>query len=76
MTNYRRNRVPGASYFFTLALADRSGDLLTRHIDLLRAATAQTKQQLPFTIDAVVILPEHLHCIWTLPPGDSDYSTR
>ncbi len=76
MTNYRRNRVPGASYFFTVALADRSCDLLTRHIDLLRAAVTQTKQQLPFTIDAVVILPEHLHCIWTLPPADSDYSTR
>lgn len=76
MPNYRRLRIAGATYFFTVNLADRSLRLLTDRADLLRAAFAETKTSLPFTIDAIVILPDHLHCLWTLPSGDSDFSKR
>jgi len=58
-------------------LAERkNNDLLTTHIELLREAFRVTKQQHPFIIDACVILPEHLHCIWRLPEEDNDFSTR
>jgi putative transposase len=50
--------------------------LLIQHIEHLREAFRETRQDHPFEIDAIVILPEHLHCIWQLPPDDSDYSTR
>ena len=76
MPNYRRTRIPGATYFFTVNLANRSQRLLTDRIDLLRSAFAATKRLTPFTIDAIVILPDHLHCMWTLPAGDSDFSSR
>ncbi len=76
MSNYRRVRIPGASYFFTVSLADRSSDLLTREVAHLRAAFAMTQRERPFWCDAFVVLPDHLHAVWTLPPGDPDYSTR
>jgi putative transposase len=76
MVNYRRNRVAGASYFFTLTLRDRRADTLTRHIDLLRAALAEVRRARPFAIEAVVVLPEHLHLLCTLPEGDDDYPSR
>ena len=76
MPNYRRVRIAGGTYFFTVNLQDRDSDLLTREIDLLRRVTAITKQRQPFQIDAWVVLPEHMHCLWTLPPDDSDYATR
>jgi putative transposase len=76
MTAYRRLRLPGATYFFTLCLADRSAGLLLERIDLLRAAWSLTARERAFRTDAVVILPDHLHAIWTLPPGDADFSTR
>ena len=76
MTGYRRNFVKGGSYFFTVALADRRQCLLVEHIDTLRGAFRRVKAEYPFSIDAVVILPEHLHCIWTLPAGDADYPNR
>lgn len=76
MTNYRRVRIPGATYFFTVNLADRGSDALIQSIDALRWAYARTLSERPFWCDAIVILPDHLHAIWTLPPGDSDYSTR
>jgi putative transposase len=66
MTEYRRNFVKGGSYFFTVALADRRQRLLVDHIDALRGSFHRVKALYPFTIDAIVILPEHLHCIWTL----------
>lgn len=59
---YRRARIAGGCYFFTVALADRSSDLLIAHIDTLRAAFKAVKASHPFTINAIVILPEHLHC--------------
>lgn len=55
---------------------DRQRDWLVRHINLLRLAFRRAKRERPFTIDAIVVLPEHLHCVWTLPPGDADYSHR
>jgi putative transposase len=76
MTNYRRNFVPGGSYFFTVNLADRRLSLLTDHIDLLRVAFRDARARHPFTIDAAVILPDHLHAMWTLPEGDRDFATR
>jgi putative transposase len=76
MSNYRRHYVPGGTWFFTVNLQNRQSDLLTRHIADLRAATATVKRSKPFTINAWVILPEHMHCIWTLPEGDSDFSAR
>jgi putative transposase len=76
MTSYRRNFVPGGSYFFTVNLADRRLRLLTDHIDLLRAAFRDVKAAHPFAIEATVVLPDHLHTIWTLPEGNADFATR
>lgn len=76
MTNYRRNYVAGGSYFFTVNLADRRSRLLTDNIELLRAAFRNVRQRHPFAIDAIVVLPDHLHAIWTLPEGDADFSLR
>jgi len=76
MPNYRRYRVPGGTYFFTVNLLERRLDLLVRHIDDLRVAVRATKRDRPFHIDAWVILPDHMHALWTLPPGDDDFSNR
>ncbi len=76
MPNYRRNRIAGGTYFFTVALADRRSDLLVREVDALRAAVARTRHLHPFQIDAWVVLPEHLHAVWTLPEGDCGFSLR
>ncbi len=76
MANYRRYRLQGGCYFFTVTLADRQGRLLTENIQGLRSAFREVKRAHPFTMEAVVILPDHLHCIWTLPQGDDDFSTR
>ena len=77
MTAYRRALLPGATWFFTLALAQRlDNPLLVKHVDALRASFRRVQERHPFRIDAIVIMPEHLHCIWTLPPGDADFPTR
>jgi putative transposase len=76
MVLYRRNRVAGGTYFFTVTLRDRSSDVLVRHVGLLRNAFRTVRAERPFAIDAIVILPDHLHAIWTLPEGDADYSGR
>ena len=76
MPNYRRARVPGAAYFFTVTLADRSERILVQRVDALRNAFVQTRRELPFRVEAMVVLPEHLHCIWSLPDGDADFSLR
>ncbi len=76
MPEYRRLLVPGSCYFFTVNLADRSSDWLVRNIAALRNAVASTRARHPFAIDAWVVLPDHLHAIWTLPEGDCDFSTR
>ena len=76
MPNYRRAFVPGGCWFFTVNLLDRRSRLLTENIDALREATARTRHRFPFHIDAFVVLPDHLHAVWTLPPGDADFSIR
>ncbi|MFZ6049934.1 transposase [Pseudomonas sp. CR3202] len=76
MSNYRRARMPGGTYFFTVNLRDRRDNLLVREIDLLRTVVRTAKQRHPFHIDAWVVLPEHMHCLWTLPPGDRAYADR
>ena len=76
MRQYIRAAVPGATYFFTVNLHDRRTRWLVDHIDLLRDCVARTKAQHPFRIDAMVVLPEHLHAMWTLPDGDADFSKR
>jgi putative transposase len=76
MPEYRRHRVPGGTYFFTLALSDRRSDLLVREIARLRKAVVRTRLLYPFQIDAWVVLPEHMHAVWTLPDCDAGYSLR
>ncbi|MFC3145153.1 transposase [Psychromarinibacter halotolerans] len=76
MPNYHRPRIPGATVFFTVNLADRCAPVLVREIEALRRAVRTTRSERPFTIDAWVVLPDHMHCVWTLPDGDADYATR
>ncbi len=76
MVHYRRNFLPGGTFFFTVTLEDRSSSLLVDHIELLRAAFRAARGKKPFTVDAIVILPEHLHAVMTLPSGDADFSDR
>jgi len=77
MPEYRRANVPGATYFFTVNCAQRKNNtLLIDHVEQLRESIRVVKQRHPFIIDAIVILPEHLHCIWTLPDGDANFSKR
>jgi putative transposase len=73
---YRRAGIPGASYFFTVNLADRGRTLLANHSDVLRAVIREVQSRHLFQIDAMVVLPDHLHAIWTLPKNDKDFSTR
>jgi len=73
---YRRANVAGGTYFFTVNLAERKRTLLVDHVDLLRAVIEKIKAAHRFKIDAMVILPDHLHAVWTLPMGDCDYATR
>jgi putative transposase len=76
MVRYRRNFVPGGTYFFTVTLADRTSSALVHHISALRTAFRIARHERPFTIEAIVVLPDHLHAIWTLPLDDSDFSGR
>src|SRR6266481_5128479 len=76
MVRYRRNFVPGGTFFFTVTLADRRSSALVDHVDALRAAFRACRRERTFTLDAIVILPEHLHTIFTLPAGDADFSGR
>ena len=76
MRTYTRAFAPGGTFFFTVNLADRSTTLLTDHIEALRDSVRRVRETHPFYIDAMVVLPEHLHAIWTLPEGDTDYPTR
>jgi putative transposase len=76
MPIYRRPHVTGARVFFTVALAARGSTLLVEEIARLREAVRATRAERPFGIDAWVVLPDHLHCVWSQPPGDADYPTR
>lgn len=73
---YRRANVKGGTYFFTVNLAHRHLRLLIDHIDVLRTAVKKVKQRHPFYINAFVVLPDHLHAIWTLPENDADFAAR
>ena len=76
MSQYLRPKSTGARVFFTLWLATRGSDLLLREVAKLRHAVAVTRADRPFGIDAWVVLPDHLHCVWQMPAGDGDYAVR
>jgi putative transposase len=76
MSRYRRAKVDGGALFFTVALVDRSRDLLVRHVDALRQVYASVQIRHPFETIAICVLPDHLHAIWSLPSGDSDFPLR
>jgi putative transposase len=77
MPNYRRTHIAGGTFFFTVNLLERyPNDLLIEHIEVLREAVRRTRLRWPFHIDAWVVLPDHIHTVWTLPPGDEDYANR
>ncbi len=73
---YRRSNIKGGSYFFTVNLAERKKTLLVDEIDHLRNAINKVKKQHPFQLNAMVVLPEHLHAILTLPENDNDFAMR
>ena len=66
MPDYRRNRVPGGTFFFTVNLLDRRSNLLVANIDALRDAARRVRARTPFHIDAWVVLPDHMH--WGVRP--------
>jgi putative transposase len=76
MSNHIRPSIPAATIYFTVALQQRGSDLLILEIERLRQAVRVTRAERPFQIEAWVVLPDHLHTIWTLPDGDSDFATR
>jgi putative transposase len=74
---YRRAFVPGASYFFTVVTEKRHAIFASSEaVAVLRNAFRVIRSTRPFELDAIVVMPEHLHCIWTLPPDDADFATR
>ncbi len=77
MSNYRRVRIPGASYFFTVVTHRRQAILCNRGVPRLLLDTMnQVREELPFSLEALVIMPDHLHSLWSLPETSSDYSKR
>jgi len=74
--DYRRTDIKGGTYFFTVNLADREKTILTDEIDKLRMVINKVKKQHPYQLNAMVVLPDHLHAMMTLPPDDNDYSIR
>ncbi len=74
---YRRAKIKGGTYFFTVATYKRAKFLCEEeNVQLLRESFKKVMAKYPFKIDAFVLLPDHSHCIWTLPPDDFDFSTR
>ena len=77
MPNYRRSQTEGGTYFFTVNTLQRQPFLVAADVrEALREAIKEIRVSFPFAIDAWVLLPDHLHCLWTLPPGDADFATR
>lgn len=74
---YRRTFIPGGSFFFTVVTEQRRPVLASAEaVEVLRMAFRAVRSTRPFEVDAMVVLPDHLHCIWTLPPNDGDFATR
>ena len=76
MSHYRRNYIEGGTFFFTVKLADPKSRLLVEHINLLREVYTSVQKRYPFETVAICVMPNHLHAVWTLPDGDSDYPLR
>ena len=76
MPRYQRAYVPGGIFFFTVVIADRTDDLLVREVDRLRRAYRSVAERYPFETLAICILPDHLHAMWSMPEGDSDFTLR
>ena len=75
--HYRRAFTPGGTFFFTLVTQARQPVFASAEaVDSLRNAFRVVRASRSFRIDAMVVMPDHLHCLWTLPPGDADFSTR
>ena len=72
---YRRAFTPGGTFFFTLVTQDRRPVFASAEaVETLRGAFRAVRASRPFSIDAMVVMPDHLHCLWTLPPGDADFA--
>ena len=76
MPNYRRAKIGGGTFFFTVVLADRSSNLLLEGIDCLRQAYSVVQERRPFETIAICVLPDHVRAVWALPERDSDFATR
>ncbi|WP_345302070.1 REP-associated tyrosine transposase [Lysobacter hankyongensis] len=76
MPNYRRRLVPGGTYFFTVAVVDRRTAILSERIDALSHAFRVVRAWRPFAMPACVVLPDHPHCLWSLPEGGADFPAR
>lgn len=77
MSRYRRADTPGGTYFFTVVTYRRQPILCDPPVrEALRQAICEMRNRRPFVVDAWVLMPDHLHCIWTLPSGDADFATR
>lgn len=77
MSNYRRVRITGGCYFFTVVTAKRRPIFDNESaVELLREAIRDEKRRRPFSVEAMVVLPDHLHCLWRLPEDDADFSER
>ena len=77
MPNYRRAYVKGGTFFFTVVTHNRRPIFADKYaVDLLKGSFKRVMRMYPFEIDSIAVLPDHLHCIWSLPEGDSDFSTR
>jgi len=76
VSSYRRSCMAGGAYFFTVTLADRRASTLTERIESLRATYRTVARALPFETIAICVMPDHLHALWQLPPGDADFSGR
>ncbi|MBU0651866.1 MAG: transposase [Proteobacteria bacterium] len=77
MPNYKRNFLPGGTFFFTVVTHGRRPWLCAeRARNSLRMAIREVRARRPFAIEAWVLLPDHMHCLWELPEGDHDFSVR
>ena len=77
MSNYRRAKMPGGFYFFTVVTYKRCKILCNSDVfSRLKESFRLTAEKFPFRIKSIVVLPDHLHCIWQLPEGDTNYSVR